>query len=236
MPPNSSGMVRPNTPSSAIWRDDLERDVAVGAVPALRVGRPPRCRRTCASRRGSIPAYRRDRRRRPSRRGCRASVRRAARGAAPYCPRRSAPRPRGVMRAATAAADSPRSDGRTISPWLIGMPPRICARYSPSPMRTSSSSISPSRAGSLASARRRRRAGAPPRRRSRARPSRASRAARGRTAAAHDAAVDRDALAHLGGGVGQQRLRRCGRAARHGHQVMARRRADGAACGMSRSG
>ena len=48
------------------------------------------------------------------------------------------------MRAATAAADRPRSAGRTISPWLIGMPPAICARYSPSPIRTSSSSISPS--------------------------------------------------------------------------------------------
>ena len=32
----------------------------------------------------------------------------------------------GVTRAATAAAESPTSAGRTISPWLIGMPPRIC--------------------------------------------------------------------------------------------------------------
>ena len=51
------------------------------------------------------------------------------------CARRP-PRPRGRDR-----------HGRTISPWLIGMPPRICARYSPSPMRTMSSSISPKRAG-----------------------------------------------------------------------------------------
>ena len=37
----------------------------------------------------------------------------------------------GVIRAAVAAAVSPRSAGRAISPWLIGMPPNICARYSP---------------------------------------------------------------------------------------------------------
>ena len=125
-------------------RDDLERDVAVGAVPALRVRRSPRCRRTCASPRGSIPAFRRGRRRRPSRRGSRRSARPAARGSARCCPRRSALSTSGVMRAATAAADRPRSAGRTISPWLIGMPPWIWARYSPRPMRTISSSISPS--------------------------------------------------------------------------------------------
>ncbi len=35
--------------------------------------------------------------------------------------------------------------GRTISPWLIGMPPKSCSRYSPSPMRTRSVSVSPRR-------------------------------------------------------------------------------------------
>ena len=34
---------------------------------------------------------------------------------------------------------------RTISPWFIGMPPKICARYSPRPIRVSSSSVSPKR-------------------------------------------------------------------------------------------
>ena len=37
MPPKSSGIVSPNTPSSRHLPDDLHRDVAVGAVPGLRV-------------------------------------------------------------------------------------------------------------------------------------------------------------------------------------------------------
>jgi len=49
----------------------------------------------------------------------------------------------GLMRAATWAAVNPMSLGRTTSPWLIGMPPTIWARYSPRPMRTRSSSSSP---------------------------------------------------------------------------------------------
>ena len=108
--------------------------------------------------------------------------RRAARGSPRCCRSRSAPRPPASRARRPAPGASPRSARRTISPWLIGMPPRICARYSPIPMRTSSSS-------SLAEAARRghplrigARAGASPRRRSRARRARGRRAARGRAA------------------------------------------------------
>ena len=68
-----------------------------------------------------------------------------ARGSPRCCRSRSAPRRAGDTRAPTCSSARPRSPGRTISPWLIGMPPSICARYSPSPMRTSSSSVSPKR-------------------------------------------------------------------------------------------
>ena len=66
-----------------------------------------------------------------------------ARAARRCCRRRSEPSTAGVTRAATSAATGRDRTSRTISPWLIGMPPRICARYSPMPMRTISSSISP---------------------------------------------------------------------------------------------
>ena len=107
----------------------------------------PRSRRTCASRRGSPRASRRARNRRRSRHDARASAS-TSRARFPRCCRsRSAPRPRASRARRPASSVRPRSPGRTISPWLIGMPPSICARYSPSPMRTSSSSSSPKRAG-----------------------------------------------------------------------------------------
>src|SRR5262249_5992484 len=58
-------------------REDVERDVAVGAMPLLRL----RCRRTCASRRGSLPASRPARSRRPCLRAGPASARSDGRGA-----------------------------------------------------------------------------------------------------------------------------------------------------------
>ena len=66
------------------------------------------------------------------------SIRRARRsGVLPLAIR---PSTIGLMRAATCAADRPRSLGRTTSPWLMAMPPTIWARYSPSAMRTRCSS------------------------------------------------------------------------------------------------
>ena len=43
----------------------------------------------------------------------------------------------------------PKSARRTISPWFIGMPLKIWARYSPSPIRVRSCSVSPKRPSSL---------------------------------------------------------------------------------------
>ena len=80
----------------------------------------------------------------------------------------------------TSARGTPSATSRTVSPWLMGMPPAICARYSPKAQLSSSCSISPKRparppggAPSPASA-------AAPRRRSRATPARAPPPARHR--------------------------------------------------------
>src|SRR5262249_25706676 len=110
----------------------------------------------------------------------------------------------GGTRAATLAEPRPSSARRTISPWLIGMPPRIWAKNSPTPMRTISASISPSRPASRA-----RRIGGELAQRLRIgrKPGEAVRGALLAVEHAADgAAVDRDAGAHLEGRVGQQRL------------------------------
>ena len=44
-----------------------------------------------------------------------------------------------VRNGAISSGPRPKSARRTISPWFIGMPPKICARYSPRPIRVSSS-------------------------------------------------------------------------------------------------
>ncbi len=50
-----------------------------------------------------------------------------------------------VRNCASSFAESPSEPvGRTISPWLIGMPPNIWSRYSPAPIFTRSVSVSPS--------------------------------------------------------------------------------------------
>ena len=59
MPPNSSGRVRPNTPSSAIWAIDLERECSCWCGASRARAAPPRCRRSCASPRGWPRASRR---------------------------------------------------------------------------------------------------------------------------------------------------------------------------------
>ena len=87
-------------------------------------------------------ACRRARRRRPSRRAPRTISSTSRARLAAVLPEAISASTSPPIRAATAAAVRPRSAGRTISPWLIGMPPWIWARYSPSPMRTSSCSIS----------------------------------------------------------------------------------------------
>ena len=207
-------------------RDDLERDVAVGAVPALRVldhlavgelahllaDRFQRFVETAGA----------DRRRR----GWRGSARPAARGAAPCCRMAISASTSGVMRAATAAADRPRSAGRTISPWLIGMPPWICARYSPRPMRTISSSISveqPALLHALGIG------GELPHRFDIGR--KPGEPVRGALLAVEQArrrpALQHHPLAHLGGGVGQQRLGRARRACAKVTRLLLGARASG---------
>ena len=181
MPPNSSGIVRPKTPSSAIFPITSMRDVVVVEVPLVRVRRRPPPRRSGASRCGSPPGSRRGRHRRPSRRPARPeSARRGGRGSPACCPWRSGSRRRrreSARRLARAKAEGGR---RTISPWLIGMPPKIWSRYSPSAdadeqfLRLAEPAL---RGQALAH---RPRVRAPPRHRSRARRARAPHAARRR--------------------------------------------------------
>ena len=142
IPPGWSGRRRRARPSSRSPRAGCRR--CRGATHGHAASPPPR--RSGASRCGSPRASRRGRHRRsslrPARRG---SARRAGPGSPACCPRRSGPRPRRCGTAPPRAAESPSAARRTISPWLIGMPEKIWSRYSPSPIRTSSSSVSPKR-------------------------------------------------------------------------------------------
>ena len=129
-------------------RHDLDRDVAVGQVPLVRMRHhfalgelahlvAHRFERlvepAVADGRAMMLAHQRDEPR---------AVLRGVAGRDQLFDRRRYARRRLLQRQSESA-------GRTISPWLIGMPPSIWARYSPSPMRTSSSSSSPKRPAAL---------------------------------------------------------------------------------------
>ena len=161
-------------------RQHFERDVAVGAMPADAHGARPRCRRTCASRRGWWQAFRRARNRRPWHRGARASARSAER-AAPPGPGGIIPSSGPAMRAATPqprARDRPAVASRPDS-W--GCRPRSGRDIRRCRARSGAPRYHRARRG-RASARHRRQAGAVLRHRSRARPDHGWRAARGQTA------------------------------------------------------
>ena len=165
----------------------------------------------------------------------RASARPAARGAPRCCRTRSAPRPPASRARRPARRDRPRSAGRTISPWLIGMPPSDLREIFAEPDADEQLLDLAEPPGRAACARHRRRAGAPPRHRSQARRARGWRAARGRTVAPTTRPSTRHPLAHLGGGVGQQRLDRAVAARAMGQKVMpGGERRVAAACGILR--
>ena len=181
MPPYSSGMVRPKTPMLGEAVDDFERDIGVGAVPVLRVrddfGVGEAAHLGADRLEGLVEAGIADRA--LVRLGDQRRQARARFGAC--CPRRSGFRPRSVRSRGDLRARRGRNRrGGRSRPGSSAMPPKIWARYSPRPIRVSSSSVSPKRPSALHAARVAGHLAGSPRHRSRARRARARRAARAR--------------------------------------------------------
>ena len=100
---------------------------------------------------------------------------------------RSASRPRGVDARAICAGVRPSAGSRTISPWLIGMPPKICAQIFADADRDEQFLGLAEAALGLRAGRHRRQIRGPPRHRWRARRGRGRRAARASSSARRSA-------------------------------------------------